>query len=259
MERAFEEYKQYINIVEGEFEGCPYLLTTIKKNISQSEIIRPRLKLTCEHNCYSNVTSLYDYMIDKDILFGVNAGIFNTGTNEPECVLVLDGKVLYDRLETYVHVNANDGGEKRDIMYILGIKDNGDLKLYSPTYTAQQIIDDGCTEAFMGFVPLVMDYKVVDWADEAVPFGSYLNKQRQIIGQWENGDYFILTVLESGLTYKQTKALLMKLNVPYGYALDNGSSTQTMFHHERLTPVYRHETGRRIPTILIFNVESAAN
>lgn len=259
MEKSFEEYKQFVNIERGvdSESGCEYILTTIKKEISDSERIKAKLHLTCEHNDYQNVTSLYDYMIDKDILYGINAGIFNTGTNEPECVLALDGKVIYDRLETYVHKKADDGEEKRQVMYILGIKKNGDIKIYPPSYTTQGIIDDGCDDAVMAFIPLIDENgQPFEEGDEIVPFGSYLNKQRQVIGQWENGDYYILTVLEPGLTYKQTRSLLLRLKVPFGFALDGGSSTQTMHHTERLTPVYRHETGRRIPTIITFEIES---
>ena len=33
-----------------------------------------------------------------------------------------------------------------------------------------------------------------------------------------------------------------------------GSSTQTVFHKENITPIYRGETGRKIPTIINFEV-----
>ena len=257
MEKEFNEYKKYITIENkvDEDSGCEYILINIKKRISDSECIVPKLHLTCEHNEYDKVTSLYDYMIDKDILLGINAGIFNTGTNEPECVLALDGKEIYDRLETYVHKKADDGEEKRQVMYILGIKRNGDIKIYPPSYTTKQILLE-CDDAVMAFVPLIQNYTPFEEGDEIVPFGSYMNKQRQIIGQWENGDYFVITVLEPGLTYKQARALLKKMNVPFAFALDGGSSTQTMLHKQRLTPVYRHETGRRIPTIITFEVKA---
>ena len=256
MEKSFNEYKQFVKVNKcvDKTTGVEYLFTVIKKEISKSERIVPVLELTCDGD-YSKVTSLYDYMIDKDILFGVNAGIFNTGTNEPDCVVVKNKKVLFDRLETYVHKNDNDGEEKRNVMYILGIKENGDLKMYEPSWSGEQIVEDGCVDAVMAFVPLIIDYKEFEKSDEIVCFGSYLDKQRQVIGQLDNGDYYVLTVLEPGLTFKQTRRLLLELGVPFAYALDNGSSTQTMLHKERLTPVYRHETGRRIPTILLFEVK----
>lgn len=254
--KNFERYKKYISIEKKTFDNvCDYYYITIKKDISNTEHIVPRLHFTSS-NDYKDSKSLYDIMKDGKHLFGVNAGLFNTKTLEPECLIVKDNTALMDRLETYVHVNPNDGEEKRHTMYFLGIDNNGNLKFFEPSYTAQDLVDMGIVDAFMGFAPLMVDGVEFDKIDELVPFGAYLNKQRQVIGQHENGDYFIVTVLEPGLTFKQTRKLLTELNIKNAYALDNGSSTQTIFHTERLTPVYRDITGRKIPTILIFNPEN---
>ena len=251
-----ENYKKYVNIKKDNFENlCDYYYITIKKNISNTTHIIPRLHYTTKDE-FKNSQSLYDIMKDGKHLFGVNAGLFNTKTLEPECLIVKDGVAEMDRLETYVHVNPNDGEEKRHTMHFLGIDQKGNLRTFEPSYTADQLVELGIVDAFMGFAPLMVNGIEFEKIDELVPFGAYLNKQRQVIGQLDNEDYYIITVLEPGLTFKQTRQLLKQLGINNAYALDNGSSTQTIFHTERLTPVYRDVTGRKIPTVLIFNPEN---
>ncbi len=249
-----DKYKKYVKVTKGEYLNCPYYYITITKNINSHTHIIPRLHFT-GGNEFKNSCSLYDVMKDGKYLFGVNAGLFNTKTLEPECLIVKDGVALMDRLETYVHVNPNDGEEKRHVMHFLAIDKNGDLHTFTPDNSAIDLVNKGMVDAFMGFAPLIKDGEEFEQIDEIVPFGSYLHKQRQVIGQLDNKDYFILTVLEPGLTFKQTRQLLKTLNIKNAYALDNGSSTQTMLLTERLTPVYRDITGRKIPTILLFNPE----
>lgn len=77
---------------------------------------------------------------------------------------------------------------------------------------------------------------------------------RQIIGQLENDDYIIMTVLKPGMTLKEARKILKNLNVKKAYNLDGGSSTQTVYHNESLVPFYRGKTGRQIPTVITFEV-----
>ena len=230
--------------------GCEYIFTTIKKKIDENKSFMPRIKLTNE--VFSLSTSLIDYVKGKNIPYAINAGIFNTKTLEPECVLIIDNKIIYDRKETYIHVNPNDGDEKRDVLYTLGINKSGDFKMYKPCFSAKEILNDGCQDAVMGFVPLIIDYEEFKDGDDIVPYGSRIDKPRQIVGQLKNGDYYILTAKAPGLTFQTSRDLLKKLDVPFAYDLDGGSSTETTFFDERLTPVYRDVTGRKIPTIMTF-------
>lgn len=248
----FDKYKKYIKYVEklDKESNCKYVLTTIKRNISSNERIFPRVRTT-----YSNdvSTSLYDYMCKEEVLFAINAGIFNTQTGKPECLLINNKKIIVDQKETYIHTNPKDGGEKRDELYILGIDDNGKLLIYEPKTKAEDIINDGCIDAIMGFVPLIINYERID-VDYICSYISYDKHPRQIIGENNEGDYFILTILDSGMTLDEARNLLMKLKVKLAYNLDGGSSTQTFFHKNRLTPLYREDTGRKIPTIITFEV-----
>ena len=62
---------------------------------------------------------------------------------------------------------------------------------------------------------------------------------------------------EIGRSFEELRELLYKMNVKIAYNLDGGSSTQTVFHKTALTPVYREETGRKIPTVITFEIIDA--
>lgn len=248
----FDKYKEYVKYEEkfDEESNCKYILTTIKRKLNSNEKILPRVRTT-----YSNgdLTSLHDYMNKEEVLFAINAGIFNTQTGKPECLLINNRKIIVDQKETYIHTNPKDGGEKREELFILGIDDNGNLLIYEPNTKAIDILNDGCVDAIMGFAPLIINHEKID-VDYICSYISYDEHPRQIIGENKEGDYFILTILEPGMTLDEARNLLLKLDVRLAYNLDGGSSTQTFFHKNGLTPPYRDDTGRKIPTIITFEV-----
>lgn len=248
----FDKYKKYVKYEErlDKKSNCKYVFTTIKRNIKSNERIFPRVRTTYNNDVS---TSLYDYMSKEEVLFAINAGIFNTQTGKPECLLINNRKIIVDQKETYIHTSPKDGGEKRDELFILGIDDSGDLLIYDPKTKAEDIINDGCIDAIMGFVPLIVNYKKTD-LDYICSYISYDKHPRQIIGENDEGDYFILTILKPGMTLDEARNLLIRLNVKLAYNLDGGSSTQTFFHKNGLTPPYRGNTGRKIPTIITFEV-----
>lgn len=252
----FNKYKNCVKYVEknDEHSNCNYIFTTIKRFINNNERVFPRIRTT-----YGNgdPTSLYEYMDKKEVLFAINAGIFNTRTGKPECLLINNKKIIVDQKETYIHTSPKDGGDKRYELYTLGIDSNGNLLIYEPKTKANNIINDGCIDAIMGFVPLVKDYKGID-VDHICSYISYDKHPRQIIGENNDGNYFVLTVLEPGMTLDEARNLLLKLKVKLAYNLDGGSSTQTIFHKNRLTTLYRGDKGRKIPTIITFEVITGA-
>lgn len=246
----FEKYKNFVTFQKRNEYNCDYIITKIKKNISKNERIFPRVRLT---GSGGNNKSLYDFMNSDELLFGINAGIFNTGTGEAECLLISNNKIYKDQLETYIHKSKKDGGEKRKELYILGIDKEGNLKIYDSSITGDEIIADGCMDAVMGFVPLIEDFKSVD-LDKICSYISMDKHPRQIIGQLDNDNYIIMTVLEPGMTLKEMREILQKINVKKAYNLDGGSSTQAVYHNETLLPFYRGITGRKIPSVITFEV-----
>ena len=253
----FDKYKKYVSYKEeyDENSKCRYIITRITTYTDDNKRIFPRVRTTGSD--YASSTSLKDFMKKDEILFAINAGIFNTKTKKPECVLIRNKKVLVDQSETYEHTNPIDGGDKREELYILGINERGNLKIYEPNCTGQDMIDDDCVDAGRGCIPLIINHKKATHVDEICPYGSYDKHPRQIIGQYDNHDYVVLTVLQPGRTFEELRELLYKMNVKIAYNLDGGSSTQTVFHKTSLTPVYKEETGRKIPTVITFEIIDA--
>ncbi len=245
----FKKYKDYVKSEKKYDYDCEYIITRIKKNIAENKRIFPRVRLT------NGPESVYDFMNKDEILFAINAGIFNTGTQEAECLLISNNKIYKDQLETYIHKNIKDGGEKREELYILGITKDGNLKFYEPAVKGEEIIEDGCMDAVMGFVPLIEDFEEVD-LDRICSYISMDKNPRQIIGQLENDDYIIMTVLKPGMTFRETRSVLKTLGVKKAYNLDGGSSTQAVYHKESLVPFYREKSGRKIPSVITFEVIS---
>lgn len=252
MDQRQFELEKYIKVQDFDDTkyGFPYTIIRIKKQIDDSTIIIPKLEFTDE--TFNNCTSLIDFMHKHDYFLGINAGIFHTKTNIPECMLIKDGEIIFDRNEEYVHVNPYDGKEKRKILSSLGIDQNGDLKIFKPRFKATQIVKKGIVDCFMGFGLIVKNYKGVKKIDKNVPHGYNKKKARQFIGQYENGDYFIVTIHAPGATYAECRKLLTDLKLPFVYTLDGGSSTQTVVCDKLITPIYRDQTGRIIPSILVF-------
>lgn len=249
----FSKYQQFVNYVE-EYDSnssSSYVFTTIQKKLTDNERIMPRVRTTYQES--NKPVSLQDYMNQEEVLFAINAGIFNTKTERPECVLISNGKIIVDQGETYVHVHPDDGGDKRDELYILGISRNGELIIYPPKTSCKKILEDGCVDAIMGFVPLIINYRQID-EDQVCSYISYGRHPRQIIGEDKDGNYFVLTVKKPGMTLKEARELLYHFGVRVAYNLDGGSSTQTVFHKEKLIPAYREKNGRKIPTVITFEV-----
>lgn len=250
----FDNYKNCVltnKIFDNELE-CEYIFTKIKKNIDNNERIFPRVRMIYNDDIGSK--SVYEYMQKEEILFAINAGIFNTSTNLPECLLICNKKIIIDQNETYIHQRLEDGGNKRKELYILGIDSNGNFKIYNPGTNAQEILDDGCVDAVMGFVPLIIDFKEKENVDKICSYHSYDRHPRQIIGDLDDEYYFIMSVLKPGMNFNQLRRLLIKKHVKMAYNLDGGSSTQTLFYKDMLTPIYKDEKGRRVPTIITFEV-----
>jgi len=230
-----------------------YKFIFIKRNINNEYKINAKLEFTNKN--FSKSTSLLTYMRKNNYLLGINGGLFNTSTNVPECVLIKDYNILIDKDETYEHKSEEDGENKRNVLYSLGIKTNGQLKCYGPKFSAKQLIKCGCKDVVFGFGPLVLNSKPFKELDKVVPYGAFKKKARQILCLTKSNDYVVITIDAPGATYEECRNLVMKYKFPFAFALDGGSSTQTVIGKKSITPIYREKTGRKIPTVIIFEVK----
>ena len=176
----------------------------------------------------------------------INAGLFNMDTGCPDGLLIQNGTVIQEG------PSATIGGCKP-----LTIGFQGDLGYAAADAASSDL--SGIVSAVCGFMPIITDHMAVaeeDWND----VDSYTEKaQRQIIGQYENGDYAVLTCegrgfgASEGWTIGEAQEICRKLGLKFAYNLDGGGSTGTIVDKKQLNTVYEGTTGRKVPTFILFN------
>lgn len=144
----------------------------------------------------------------------------------------------------------------------LTIDQNGDLG-YESTDTAgrgSSIVASGIVSAVCGFFPIIdnyvdFNYPTVDHASGS----SWEHAQRQIIGQFSNGDYCIITgegrdnAHSTGFSMTDAQTVCKKLGLRFAYNLDGGGSTQTVLGLKNVNTVYEGTTGRKVESYIVFN------
>ena len=108
-------------------------------------------------------------------------------------------------------------------------------------------------------MPIIIDYDIVpssEWNNVA----HYVdNAQRQIIGQFNNGDYAILTTEgrgfanSDGWTVSEAQDICVKHGLKFAYLLDGGGSTETVVGSKHINSIYEGTSGRKVPSFIIFN------
>ena len=116
--------------------------------------------------------------------------------------------------------------------------------------------------ACTGWGQFIEDYAKADNSkyNEIVHAGKYI---RQVIGQFQNGDWFTftcdalkgsITANESGLTYDVIADFLISKGAKFAYALDGGGSAQTVIGQMPVNPIYEGAIGRPTPVVIYFEV-----
>jgi hypothetical protein len=123
------------------------------------------------------------------------------------------------------------------------------------TYVFDGGSTNGIVSALCGFLPIIVNYEDV----ESVTTNSDTHAPRQIIGQWGNGDYAIITCEgrdfhnSDGWTLDEAKNICRKHGLKFAYNLDGGGSTETMLGLKHINTIYEGATGRKVPTFIVFN------
>ncbi|WP_179123845.1 phosphodiester glycosidase family protein [Paraliobacillus ryukyuensis] len=78
--------------------------------------------------------------------------------------------------------------------YTLGIKPGNTFAIYNSSYSAQDILNDGCINSFAGFTPLVENGSSVRQSVKDLYSAGSEKHSRQVIAQYSNKDILILTV-----------------------------------------------------------------
>lgn len=192
--------------------------------------------------------STYDMTVVDGWLLAINSGIFNTSTIKPDGIVIQNGTVVQNASSaTYSQCKP------------LTIDSNGDLSYAAYDVDAAELVDAGIVSAVCGFMPIVVDYAAVDSSEWNSVSHYTQNAQRQIIGQWGNGDYAIITCEgrgyhnSDGWTIAEAQAVCIRHGLKFAYNLDGGGSTETMLGHKPVNTIYENATGRVVPTFIVFS------
>lgn len=144
----------------------------------------------------------------------------------------------------------------------LSIDQNGDLGYLDANYIGrgQEYINDGIVSAMCGFYPIIDNYEDFDfYVGPDFESNPVEPAQRQIIGQFGNGDYMLLTSEgrnfnnSIGLTMTDAQRICKTLGVRFAYNLDGGGSTQIVQGKRIVNSIYQGTSGRPRGTFIVFN------
>ena len=151
----------------------------------------------------------------------------------------------------------------------LTIDANGDLGTASASSTGASIvasnttqngvITSGIVSATCGFCPIIENFEPVSSFPTVSNVTHFTdNAQRQIIGQFGNGDYAIVSCAgrntnnSDGWTLAEAQTICVKLGLKFAYNLDGGTSVATFIGKK---PVWDYMLGnaRTVPSFIVFN------
>lgn len=179
----------------------------------------------------------------KGFELAINAGIFYTGYL-PIGLTIQDGSLIQ---------------QGQSSAYALTIDGSGRLDYAQPNTDGATLIANGTVSAVVGFCPIIVDYVGVDQSIYKIVSNYDQHSQRQIIGQFNNGDYCIITGegrgfdSSTGWTIPQAIGICEELGLRFAYNLDGGGSTETVIGDTQLNKIYEGTTGRIVPTYIVFN------
>ena len=193
--------------------------------------------------------STLDMTAEHKWYLAINSGIFNTSNKRPDGIVIENG-VSIQNSSAATHVGSLP----------LTIDESGNLSYADADADTADLIANGIISAVCGFCPIIINYEN---ADNIITFPSVShfvqNAQRQIIGQFGNGDYAIVTCEgrnfdnSDGWTIAEAQTICKKLGLKFAYNLDGGGSTETMLGQKPINTIYENTTGRIVPTFIVFN------
>lgn len=189
--------------------------------------------------------SAYDLASSEGWYLTINGGI-------GQGLVIQNSTVLVDTAAA-VHVGAMP----------LTIDSNGDLGYVEADTTGKgaDIVASGVVSAVCGFFPIIVDYEDFAYPTDipGTDTESWNHAQRQIIGQFDNGDYCIITgegrnfAGSVGFSITEAQTVCKNLGLKFAYNLDGGGSTQTVLGTKNINHVYEGTTGRNIECYIVFN------
>lgn len=192
---------------------------------------------------------LTDIAKNDGYLLAINAGLFNPlpHTHEPEGIIIQNGEVVQNSRAVFYPDSMP-----------LTIDSNGRLWYADCKADANELVKAGIIHAVCGFMPIVIDGVAVPrekWT--CVPHYD-LPHLRQIIGQYANGDYAVITcegrgyAKSTGWTIEDAQRVCMVHGLWFAYNLDGGTSTETVCMGKQVTETHARAADRFAPTFIVF-------
>ena len=192
--------------------------------------------------------STYEISKEDGWLLAINGGIFNTSTHKADGQLVENG-VIYQDTSSATYSQCRP----------LVIDENGDMSEVAYNADIASLVANGAVSVICGFMAIIKDWDKVPQNEWNNVSHYAQNAQRQIIGQFGNGDYAIITCEgrdahnSDGWTIAEAQDICVKHGLKFAYNLDGGGSTETMLGLKHFNNIYEGETGRKVPTFIVFN------
>lgn len=236
-------------VERGKYHGVQYYFVRINKKKYDGTTQFPFI--IAPNGTGPATQSALEYARQHNYNIVINAGVFDmrqgSMTLKPLGILIINGQVV-----------INEPLLDRPYAPLL-IYENGDLGTCAADVEASSLT--GVTSAVLGFGAIVEDYvgKTIDTYPGA--YGGWDNdSQRMIIGQFGNGDYFILTAEGRGFdnspvgwTIPDAIDFCVEHNAKFAYNLDGGGSTELVIGKKQLNTIYDETNGRIVPTFIVFN------
>lgn len=207
-------------------------------------VLYPNPTLTYNDAAYSalQLASLYSYRLI------CNASFFDNSTLPGK----LDGFCIQNG------INMGTGSSYHTSGAYLTIDSNGVLGSAPKTSDPDTLIENGIVSACLVSRVLVDNFINQGITDTTLA-------QRQVFGQYANGDYALLTFEgrgfdnSTGITIADASAICVKLGLKFAVNLDGGGSTETVIGKRQLNMIYEAPNGRKVVTFLVFNGTDAFN
>lgn len=228
---------QYLYDAES---STAYYLTRIFKKKVDGTYQYPFIR----NNGVNNRKSVYDLVTSEGWKIGINV------SNGSGSTYIIENGILVETRDTPL------------VSPIMTIDNNGDMAFVEPEDVNYSAVPTGIISAAGGWWPIIENYEAVtkydgNYTDE--PDFANQKAQRQMFGQFSNGDYAIITSEgrsydgSTGFTFDQARAVCIKHHIKNVMMLDGGGSTQTVIGRKNINTVYEQTTGRPIRVALVFN------
>ncbi len=191
-----------------------YHLTTIKHKDGNGDVIPLKINYTGPQK----LKTIREHADETNATVATNASWSDGGVMNG--ITIVDGEVISNK-------KAND-----DSMYVLGLTETNDFKIYPSTTDEEQILNDGVVNAITAFIPLIQGGVKV--SDELLELrNSPVPNPRQAIGRYSNGDIVFLTsggrnYDGQGMTGYDLVDIFEDLGVEHAFMLDGGGAAQTV-------------------------------